>query len=705
MRYHLLLAILLAVFLCLFIPSNSSAVSFAFQKIVEAGDPVPDMPGETFGQFGFRKLFLDSGNFAFLGFGSLGVQAGIYVHRGSGIEKVADINTAVPGGGATFQNFRYPSISDSNVVYVGLWDVYKALFTDDGAGDPALIADNNTLMPGGGTLKNIGEPVVSTGIVAFHGEVDFGLADYTGIYTLADGVISTIAEPDQTTIPGGSGAFTALDLYPAISDGNVVFIGIGENSQKGIYLYSGGSITRVADRNTSIPGGSGMFTDFGIPDISGTDVAFGADGAIFVYSGGSLSRIVDTETAIPDVTGTSFGFNDPVIYGGNLAFRGFVDGSPYKPGIFAVIDGELMAVARNGDIIDGDTLTGFYAQVDISGDQIAFGAFAGGKDALYIATIVYNTAPTIEGTPPASVNEDTAYSFLPTAADIDEGDTLTFSVANLPSWAGFDPVTGALTGTPENGDVGVYEGIVITVADAAGEENSLPSFSIAVHNVNDAPVIGGTPPETALEGAAYSFTPTASDPDIGDDLTFSVANPPAWCDFDTNTGTLSGTPERGDLGTTTGIVISVTDGKETAALPSFDLTAAGSAKIDAAVAIDFAGHDALSVRNATVSLEGTGFSTVTGLDGGFTLEGIPSGTYTLTVSAPDMKAFTTEVTLSAGETLTPDPIQMTAGAFTQADIDQAVADEQARWDANGDGQKGLEEAVEALQIVSGVRVP
>ena len=62
-------------------------------------------------------------------------------------------------------------------------------------------------------------------------------------------------------------------------------------------------------------------------------------------------------------------------------------------------------------------------------------------------------------------------------------------------------------------------------------------------------------------GTAYSFTPTASDPD-GNTLTFSIANKPSWATFNTGTGRLQGTPSAGDVGTTTGIVISVSDGRE-----------------------------------------------------------------------------------------------------------------------------------------------
>jgi len=60
--------------------------------------------------------------------------------------------------------------------------------------------------------------------------------------------------------------------------------------------------------------------------------------------------------------------------------------------------------------------------------------------------------------------------------------------------------------------------------------------------------------------------------DAGDTLTFSITNKPSWASFSTSTGRLSGTPDNGDVGTTTGIRVTVTDGSNaSASLPVFDL--------------------------------------------------------------------------------------------------------------------------------------
>ncbi|MBA6294400.1 putative Ig domain-containing protein, partial [Colwellia sp. MB02u-9] len=106
----------------------------------------------------------------------------------------------------------------------------------------------------------------------------------------------------------------------------------------------------------------------------------------------------------------------------------------------------------------------------------------------------------------------------------------------------FSTITGSLTGTPTNDDIGTTSGIVISVADAANASDSLAAFTITVSNTNDAPVITGTPATTVAEDTAYSFTPIVSDVDAGDTQSFSINIKPSWATFSTITGSLTGTP-------------------------------------------------------------------------------------------------------------------------------------------------------------------
>src|SRR5688572_13922307 len=180
-----------------------------------------------------------------------------------------------------------------------------------------------------------------------------------------------------------------------------------------------------------------------------------------------------------------------------------------------------------------------------------------------------NRPPTISGTAATSVVVGTPYSFTPTASDPD-GHALTFSIRNRPAWAVFEPMTGRLHGTPSS--AGTFTDVAISVSDGQVAV-PLPSFTILVMPppVNRPPVISGVPMTSVEAGTAYTFVPTANDPD-GDSLIFSITNRPSWAAFDTATGRLSGTPPTAAAGTSfSNIRISVSDGPNTVTLAAFSI--------------------------------------------------------------------------------------------------------------------------------------
>ena len=90
------------------------------------------------------------------------------------------------------------------------------------------------------------------------------------------------------------------------------------------------------------------------------------------------------------------------------------------------------------------------------------------------------------------------------------------------------------------------------------------------------PTISGTPLNAIVYGRTYTFVPTASDPQ-GDEVSFTIANKPAWASFDPGTGKLEGTPEAADVGSYPNITIGVTDGLYAIALRSFAISVVSSA--------------------------------------------------------------------------------------------------------------------------------
>ncbi len=90
-----------------------------------------------------------------------------------------------------------------------------------------------------------------------------------------------------------------------------------------------------------------------------------------------------------------------------------------------------------------------------------------------------NNAPFIMGKPLRTITVGQSYSFMPIAKDADSEDTLTFFIANQPSWTTFDLATGSLTGIPRPEDVGTYENIAILASDGKAT-TSLNKFNINV---------------------------------------------------------------------------------------------------------------------------------------------------------------------------------------------------------------------------------
>jgi hypothetical protein len=114
-----------------------------------------------------------------------------------------------------------------------------------------------------------------------------------------------------------------------------------------------------------------------------------------------------------------------------------------------------------------------------------------------------NRAPAISGTPNSSVLMGDPYSFLPVASDPDD-DPLTFIVQGEPTWLDINSSSGALTGTPSLGDVGVHTGIVVSVND--GELSaSLAQFSVTVvANADGSVTLSWTAPTLNEDGTALT---------------------------------------------------------------------------------------------------------------------------------------------------------------------------------------------------------
>ncbi|PLY38669.1 hypothetical protein F164LOC_02305 [Pectobacterium carotovorum] len=212
-------------------------------------------------------------------------------------------------------------------------------------------------------------------------------------------------------------------------------------------------------------------------------------------------------------------------------------------------------------------------------------AAASATFALTVSNI--NDAPVVSGSvAPQSVAQDSPLNFtLPGGlfTDSDVGDTLTLSAtladgSALPSWLSFNPATGTFSGTPGNGDVGSLS-IRVTASDGSDAAVSA-TFALTVSNINDAPVVSGSvAPQSVAQDSPLNFTLPGglfTDPDVGDTLTLSATLAdgsalPSWLSFNPATGTFSGTPANGDVGSLS-IRVTATDGSNAAASATFSMS-------------------------------------------------------------------------------------------------------------------------------------
>jgi hypothetical protein len=150
-----------------------------------------------------------------------------------------------------------------------------------------------------------------------------------------------------------------------------------------------------------------------------------------------------------------------------------------------------------------------------------------------------NYFPLITSTPITSAVQDVLYSYIFEAKDY-EGGLITLSAEIKPSWLTFYPISGELTGTPSNLDVGDHQ---VKLKATDGTTTIYQEFTISVQNENDAPEITSTPSVTTLvQGTAFSYTLVAIDTDPGDVVTLSAPTLPDWLSFNAESGLLSGTP-------------------------------------------------------------------------------------------------------------------------------------------------------------------
>lgn len=162
-----------------------------------------------------------------------------------------------------------------------------------------------------------------------------------------------------------------------------------------------------------------------------------------------------------------------------------------------------------------------------------------------------------------------------------DGDAVTVGVrqaggAALPAWLSF--TDGVLSGTPPRDFSGT---LALELAGSDGTATTSHPFTVVIAAVNDAPqLVQPLPDRTAAIDAVFSLAlPAGSFADVdGDALVLSASRAdgsalPAWLAFDAASGTFSGRPGSGDLGSLA-VVVRASDPAGASASGVFTLTVA-----------------------------------------------------------------------------------------------------------------------------------
>jgi hypothetical protein len=161
----------------------------------------------------------------------------------------------------------------------------------------------------------------------------------------------------------------------------------------------------------------------------------------------------------------------------------------------------LVLDANTGRLSGTPTTTGTFSNIIITATDGRLSTSLPGFSIRVNATT--NRAPTISGSPPTSVSVGSTYNFQPTAADAD-GNPLSFTIDNAPSWATFNAATGRLSGTPQADNAGTFSNVIISVSDGTNRV-SLPAFAITVaQSSNGSATLAWTPPTRNTDGTTLS---------------------------------------------------------------------------------------------------------------------------------------------------------------------------------------------------------
>lgn len=423
-------------------------------------------------------------------------------------------------------------------------------------GTPALILD-------GGTMY-LGPAFVGT-------SATFGALSGSGAITMAYGAATgtrtiSVNQTADTTYSGTISDASGSRLAGLAKSGSGTLSLSGASTHTGATSVNSGVLLvngSLGNTATSVAGSGtlgGAGTIAGTVTVSGT-LAPGEDGpgtlatgALTLAPGSTLLWEVEDWTGAPgtghDMT-TATSLNLTATAGNPVTIR-LVSATLAN---FSETSGSFVLVRTSGGITGFDPAAFVIDAGGLATPQGSWSVDVSGND-LVLAYARLNRAPVFEADPIiAAATEDAAFTGQLIASDPDADETLSFAKVSGPAWLSVSS-SGAVSGTPGNGDVGANH-FTVRVSDSFGAFDEA-ALQIAVSNTNDAPFFTSDPISlAATEDEAFAGQLAAGDIDGGDSLTFTKVSGPAWLAVSVS-GALSGTPGNGDVGANS-FIVRVTD--------------------------------------------------------------------------------------------------------------------------------------------------
>jgi len=174
-----------------------------------------------------------------------------------------------------------------------------------------------------------------------------------------------------------------------------------------------------------------------------------------------------------------------------------------------------------------------------------------------------NSSPVLAPIADQSFAELAALSLTASATDPDLPlNSLLFALSSVPTGASINPETGLITWTPnEQQGPGFYPFTVRVTDNGSPALSDETTFTVAVGEVNQPPVLAFIPDQVINELATLSFTASATDPDLPpNSLLFALgSSAPSGATIDPTTGLFSWTPTETQGPAQYDVTVEVTD--------------------------------------------------------------------------------------------------------------------------------------------------